>query len=73
MHINSAPAAAARTALSVIEDAAISGGRRDLGDEAGDEALRILTGAALAALRATTGAGGTAVRLKNTMEKGMRI
>lgn len=71
--VRRAPAAAARAALSVIEDAAASGGRRDLGDEAGDEALRILAGAALAALRAATGAGGTAVRLMNAMEKGVRI
>lgn len=71
--VRRAPAAAARAALSAIEDAAASGDRRDLGDEAGDEALRILTGAALTALRVATGAGGTAVRLKITMEKGMRI
>ncbi|WP_419044306.1 hypothetical protein [Enorma massiliensis] len=71
--VRRAPAAATRAALSVIEDATVSSGRRDFGDEAGDEALRILTGAALAALRAATGAGGAAARLKNTMEKGMRV
>lgn len=71
--VRRAPADAARAALSVIEDAATSGGRRDLGDEAGEEALRILTGAALAALRAAMGAGERTVRLTNGIERGMRI
>ncbi len=71
--VRRAPADAARAALAVIEDAATSGGRRDLGDEAGKEALRILTRAALAALRAAMSTGERTVRLTNGIERGMRI
>ena len=68
-----ASSAAGRAALRVLATAANPNRRRDLGDEAGEAAARILTKAALAALRAALVAGGSGAEINRNIVKEIRI
>ena len=68
-----ASSAAGRAALRVLATAANPNRRRDLGDEAGEAAARILAKAALAALRAALVAGGSGAEINRNIVKEMRI
>lgn len=71
--LKSAPAAAGRAALAVLAAGASQDRRRDIADEAGEAALRILARAALAALRTAAAAGGEAVRINSRVQREVRL
>lgn len=71
--LKSAPAAAGRAALAVLAAEASQDRRRDVADEAGEAALRILTRAALAALRTAAAAGREAVRINSRVQREVRL
>ncbi len=71
--LKSAPAAAGRAALAVLAAGASQDRRRDVADEAGEAALRILARAALAALRTAAAAGGEAVRINSRVQREVRL
>lgn len=71
--LKSAPAAAGRAALAALAAGASQDRRRDVADEAGEAALRILARAALAALRTAAAAGGEAVRINSRVQREVRL
>lgn len=68
-----ASSAARRAALRALATAANPNRRRDLGDEAGEAAVRILAKAALAALRAALVAGKAGNEINRQIRKEIRI
>lgn len=68
-----APAAAGRAALRALAACTTQNRRRDLGDEAGEAALRVLSKAALAALRAALVAGKAHSEINRNIVKEIRI
>lgn len=68
-----APATAGRAALRALAAGTDPNRRRDLSDEAGEAAMRILAKAALAALRAAHVAGRAGAEINRQITKGVRI
>lgn len=68
-----APSAAGRAALWALAACTGPNRRKDLGDEAGEAAMRILAKAALAALRAALVAGKAGAEVKRQITKEIRI
>lgn len=68
-----APGAAARAAASVLQEAVEADGRRDAGDEAAEEALRILAKAADAAIRAAELTASGSAGIAKSITKGVTI
>lgn len=71
--LKSAPAAVGRAAIAALAAEASQDRRRDVADEAGEAALRILARAALAALRTAAAAGGEAVRINSRVQREVRL